>query len=48
MKKFMLIGLLSAAFLLGYGFSRLTHPVNSGPRVTGLGGIFFKAKTPQR
>jgi predicted enzyme related to lactoylglutathione lyase len=46
MKKFMLIGLLSAAFLLGYGFSRLTNPVNSGPRVTGIGGIFFKAKDP--
>ncbi|MDB5150758.1 MAG: Glyoxalase-like domain protein [Mucilaginibacter sp.] len=46
MKKFMLIGLLCAAFLLGYGFNRITHPVNSGPRVTGLGGIFFKAKDP--
>jgi predicted enzyme related to lactoylglutathione lyase len=46
MKKFTLIGLLCAAFLLGYGFSRLTNPVNSGPRVTGIGGIFFKAKDP--
>ncbi|WP_428329297.1 VOC family protein [Mucilaginibacter sp.] len=46
MKKFMLIGLLCVAFLLGYGFSRLTTPVNSGPRVTGIGGIFFKAKDP--
>ena len=46
MKKFTLIGLLCAAFLLGYGFSRLTGPVNSGPRVTGIGGIFFKAKDP--
>jgi predicted enzyme related to lactoylglutathione lyase len=47
MKKFTLMGLLCAAFLLGYGFSRVTHPVNSGPRVTGIGGIFFKAKDPK-
>jgi hypothetical protein len=46
MKKFTLIGLLCAAFLLGYGFSRVTNTVNSGPRVTGIGGIFFKAKDP--
>jgi predicted enzyme related to lactoylglutathione lyase len=46
MKKFTLIGLLCTAFLLGYGFSRVTNPVNSGPRVTGIGGIFFKAKDP--
>lgn len=47
MKKLTLIGLLLAAFLIGYGFSRITNPVNSGPRVTGLGGIFFKAKDPK-
>ncbi|MDO3628801.1 VOC family protein [Mucilaginibacter sp. BT774] len=46
MKKFTLIALLCAAFLLGYGFNRLTSPVNTGPRVTGIGGIFFKAKDP--
>jgi predicted enzyme related to lactoylglutathione lyase len=46
MKKFTLIGLLCAAFLLGYGFSRVTNQINNGPRVTGLGGIFFKAKDP--
>src|ERR1700740_3098403 len=46
MKKFTLIGLLCAAFLLGYGFNRLSTAVNSGPRVTGIGGIFFKAKDP--
>jgi len=46
MKKFTLIALLCSAFLLGYGFSRITNPVNSGPRVTGIGGIFFKAKDP--
>ena len=46
MKKLMLFGLLCAAFLLGFSFSRLTMPVNKGPRVTGIGGIFFKAKDP--
>ena len=46
MKKFTLISLLCAAFLLGYGFSRVTNLANSGPRVTGIGGIFFKAKDP--
>jgi predicted enzyme related to lactoylglutathione lyase len=46
MKKFTLVGLLCTAFLLGYGFSRFSNSVNSGPRVTGIGGIFFKAKDP--
>ncbi len=46
MKKFTLLSLLCASFLLGYGFSRLTTPVNTGPRVTGIGGIFFKSKNP--
>ena len=46
MKKISLAALLCAAFLLGYGFSRLTVPVNTGPRITGIGGIFFKAKDP--
>lgn len=46
MKKLTLLILLCAAFLLGYGFSRITNAVNSGPRVTGIGGIFFKAKDP--
>ena len=46
MKKFILIALLCTAFMLGYGFSRLTNPANSSPRVTGIGGIFFKAKDP--
>jgi predicted enzyme related to lactoylglutathione lyase len=47
MKKLTLVVLLCAAFLLGYGISRLTAPANSGPRVTGIGGIFFKAKDPK-
>ncbi|MFC0513587.1 VOC family protein [Mucilaginibacter angelicae] len=46
MKKIMLAAMFSIAFLLGYGFNQLTRPANTGPRVTGLGGIFFKAKDP--
>jgi len=46
MKKFTFLSLLCAAFLLGFGVSRLTTPVAAGPRVTGIGGIFFKAKDP--
>jgi len=47
MKKITLAVLLSVTFLLGYGFSRLTSPAASGPRVTGIGGIFFRAKDPK-
>ncbi|WEA01199.1 hypothetical protein [Mucilaginibacter sp. SJ] len=32
--------------MLGYGFSLFTQQVNIGPRVTGIGGILFKAKDP--
>jgi predicted enzyme related to lactoylglutathione lyase len=46
MKKLSLVALLPLAFFLGYGFSRLTSRPNTGPRVTGIGGIFFKAKDP--
>jgi len=46
MKKLTLVVLLLIAFLLGYGFNRLTNPPNNGPSVTGIGGIFFKAKDP--
>ncbi|MDR6941409.1 VOC family protein [Mucilaginibacter pocheonensis] len=46
MKKLILAVLLLISFLLGYGVSRLSQPVNTGPRVTGIGGIFFKAKDP--
>jgi predicted enzyme related to lactoylglutathione lyase len=46
MKKITLAALLTAAFLLGYGFSRLTNKSNAGPRVTSIGGIFFKSKDP--
>ena len=46
MKKLTLMILLAAAFLAGFGFSRLTTTANTGPRVTGIGGIFFKAKDP--
>lgn len=47
MKKMTLALLLCAAFLVGYGFSRITTPADNGPRVTGVGGIFFKAKDPK-
>jgi predicted enzyme related to lactoylglutathione lyase len=46
MKKFLLAIAFVVTFLLGFGFSRLTTPVSNGPRVTGIGGIFFKAKDP--
>ena len=47
MKKITLAFLLCGTFLLGYGFSKLTSPANTGPRVTGIGGVFFKAKDPK-
>jgi predicted enzyme related to lactoylglutathione lyase len=46
MKKITLVILLAVAFLAGFGFSRLTTAPNARPRVTGIGGIFFKAKDP--
>jgi len=46
MKKLVLALFLLVAFLLGYGFRSITSPPNTGPRVTGIGGIFFKAKDP--
>ncbi len=46
MKKTTLVLLLCAAFMLGYGLSHFTAKSNTGPRVTGIGGIFFKAKDP--
>lgn len=38
--------MLIAAFLLGYGFNRLSNNTDRGPRVTSIGGIFFKSKDP--
>lgn len=46
MKRALLAASLILTFLLGYGFSRLTYTPPAGPRVTGIGGIFFKAKDP--
>ncbi len=46
MKKILLAAAFIVTFLLGYGFSRVTFKPASGPRVTGIGGIFFKAKDP--
>lgn len=48
MKKLFLLTALAASFGFGYAFNQLTHaaaPPEKG-RVTGLGGIFFKAKSP--
>jgi predicted enzyme related to lactoylglutathione lyase len=47
MRKILLAASLLITFLLGYGFSRLTYNPPSGPRVTGIGGIFFKSKDPK-
>jgi predicted enzyme related to lactoylglutathione lyase len=46
MKRFLIALSFIVTFLLGYGFSRLTTLPNNRPRVTGIGGIFFKAKDP--
>jgi hypothetical protein len=46
MKRLLLVSAFIATFLLGYGFSRLTTVADHRPRVTGIGGIFFKAKDP--
>lgn len=47
MKKRLLLTGLLVAFLLGYGFCDLTRSEKLGPRATGIGGIFFKAKDPK-
>jgi hypothetical protein len=46
MKKFIFAAAFVITFLLGYGFSRLTYRPLAGPHVTGISGIFFKAKDP--
>ncbi|MEO6633790.1 MAG: VOC family protein [Mucilaginibacter sp.] len=46
MKKLIVAVLLLVSFLLGYGFRGLGNRPNTGPRVTGIGGIFFKARDP--
>ena len=46
MKKLIYATAFLITFLLGYGFCRFTT-APSGPRVTGIGGIFFKAKDPK-
>lgn len=47
MKKLTYATAFVLTFLLGYGFCRITIP-SSGPRITGIGGIFFKAKDPKK
>jgi predicted enzyme related to lactoylglutathione lyase len=46
MKKLTYATAFLLTFLLGYGFCRITAPT-SVPRITGIGGIFFKAKDPK-
>lgn len=46
MKKLLLAAAFLGVFILGYGFRAATAPQKSGPRATGIGGIFFKAKDP--
>ena len=47
MKKLIYATVLLFTFLLGYGFRGITA-VPSGPRIAGIGGIFFKAKDPKK
>jgi len=47
MKKLIYATAFLLTFLLGYGFCRITA-VPSGPRITSIGGIFFKAKDPKK
>jgi predicted enzyme related to lactoylglutathione lyase len=45
MKKLLLAAALAASFGIGYAFNHFTKkPIEEKGRVTGLGGIFFKAK----
>ena len=51
LRKFLLVFLFVTTFLLGYAYHSLLHPYSSQPttmkRVTGIGGIFFKARDPE-
>ena len=46
-KKFTCSAALLLTFLLGYGFCRITF-TRGQPRITGIGGIFFRAKDPKK
>src|ERR1700760_4840134 len=46
MKKILSVAVLICVFALGYGFRAWRVPEARGPRATGIGGIFFKAKDP--
>jgi len=49
MKKLSLLLALLASFGMGYAFSKITSGNNAAlPRVTGLGGVFFKCKDPKK
>jgi len=47
MKKYLLWLAFPAMFFLGYGFRDMTFSEKAGPRATGIGGIFFRAKDPK-
>ena len=48
MKKILIGTALFASFAFGYAFNQFVHPAAPEKgRVTGIGGIFFKAKTPK-
>jgi predicted enzyme related to lactoylglutathione lyase len=49
MKKALLVTALAASFALGYAVNSLVSPkpMPEKGRVTGVGGIFFKAKSPK-
>lgn len=47
MKKILIISGLLGSFMMGYAFRSLTKSELSGPRATGIGGIFFKCKDPK-
>lgn len=47
MKKWFITAGFLAAFGLGFGFRDMTLSEKLGPRVTSIGGIFFKAKDPK-
>jgi predicted enzyme related to lactoylglutathione lyase len=50
MKKIFLFAALVVSFGLGYAFSKVTNVEKDTPskKVTGIGGIFFKCKDPEK
>ena len=50
MKKTLFILALIISFGMGYAFSKITEPLKKTPpkKVTGIGGIFFKCRNPDK